>query len=276
MVTTDASDFGVGAVLEQDGRPVAFTSRRFSAAEQRRYTSTSAKELAAVVHALREWRCYLEGGLPFTVRTDHNPNVYFSSKATLSRQEAQWSDLLAQYNFTWQHIPGTRNTVADALSRVFAGINLAVATRSASRRAVVPLPQSPPLSPLRDEVLAVARGLSAEPLLDMPSSVASDVPVDTGVSRGDPRIQGGRSASLVERIKAAYVQEPLVTDDTLVAQYGLTCHKGLWWHGGQVVVPGSEAIRDAILESCTMRLQLGTWVSRKHSRQCPGSTGGPL
>ncbi len=60
-------------VLLQQGRPVAFMSKKLSAAE-RNYT-TGEQELLAVVQALREWRCYLEGQ-PFVVKTDHKPLTF--------------------------------------------------------------------------------------------------------------------------------------------------------------------------------------------------------
>ena len=66
-MVSDASGFGLGAVLLQDGRPVAFESRKLSPAEQN-YTVTE-QEMLGVVHALKVWRCYLEGS-DFTVVTD--------------------------------------------------------------------------------------------------------------------------------------------------------------------------------------------------------------
>jgi hypothetical protein len=57
-VVTDASDLELGAVLLQEGHPVAFESRKLNSAELN-YTVTE-KEMLAVVHALRVWRCYLE------------------------------------------------------------------------------------------------------------------------------------------------------------------------------------------------------------------------
>ena len=59
-VVSDASLHGIGAVLLQEGRPLAFTSKKFIAAE-RNYT-TGEQELLGVITALKEWRCYLKGG----------------------------------------------------------------------------------------------------------------------------------------------------------------------------------------------------------------------
>ena len=68
-VETDASDYAVGAVLYQDGKPIAFESRKLDPT-QRRY-SVQEKELFAVIHALRTWRHYLYGNR-FVVTTVTN------------------------------------------------------------------------------------------------------------------------------------------------------------------------------------------------------------
>ena len=113
-VVTDASDLGLGAVLLQEGRPVAFESRKLNGAELN-YTVTE-KEMLGVVHALRVWRCYLEGA-DFTVYTDHVSNTFFQTQPNLSRRQARWSEFLQRFGpFTWEYRKGTRN-VADALSR---------------------------------------------------------------------------------------------------------------------------------------------------------------
>ena len=113
-VVCDASVSALGAVLLQEGRPVAFESKKLTSAEYN--YSTTEQELLAVVHALTKWRCYLEG-THFTVVTDHCPNTFFSTKPLLSRRQARWSELLQQYDFTWVYRPG-RNNVADPLSRM--------------------------------------------------------------------------------------------------------------------------------------------------------------
>ena len=111
-VICDACGVGLGAVLVQGGRPIAFEGRRISESEQR-YT-TGEKELLAVVHALQLWRCYLDG-VEFTVVTENSPNTFFNTQ-TLSPKQARWAEKLSHFSFVWEYRPGGCN-VADPLSR---------------------------------------------------------------------------------------------------------------------------------------------------------------
>jgi hypothetical protein len=103
----DASLTGIGAVLLQEGHPVAYESRRLTEA-QYRWTTTE-QEMWAVVHALRGWRCYLEGA-QFTVITDHNPLIYLKTQKNLSRKQARWSEGMQRFTFEWKCSPRGRSS----------------------------------------------------------------------------------------------------------------------------------------------------------------------
>ena len=112
-VVTDASGVGVGGVLMQAGRPVAFEGRKLTPAEKN--WSATEQEMLAVVHHLEKWRCYLEG-VQFTVITDHQPNTWFAKQKQLSPRLTRWYEKLRGFEFQWEYKPGRLN-VADPLSR---------------------------------------------------------------------------------------------------------------------------------------------------------------
>jgi hypothetical protein len=122
IVITDASDYAVGASLEQvhgekgERRPVAFFSHTLSLAE-RKYP-VHERELLAIVLALRTWRVHLYGS-EFTVhcQTDHRPLHHFMTQSNLSARQVRWQTFLSEYNLQVAYIPGSANVFADGLSR---------------------------------------------------------------------------------------------------------------------------------------------------------------
>lgn len=122
IVATDASAYGIGAVLQQrhgDGVfPVAFASRTLTSTE-RRY-SVGEKEALACLWACEKWHIYL-WGRHFTLRTDHQALVSLLSTGGAGRRPlriTRWSHRLLKYNFTVEFQRGAENQVADALSRL--------------------------------------------------------------------------------------------------------------------------------------------------------------
>lgn len=126
-VVTDASQIGVGCVLLQDDKPVCFGGRALTAVERR--WSVGDGELFGVVYALKTWRHYLDSHIPFTVVTDHNPNIFFSQKTILSGKQARWAEFLEGFDFSWKYEAGETN-IADPLSRLpqFASLLYALAS----------------------------------------------------------------------------------------------------------------------------------------------------
>uniref|UniRef100_A0AAV2JWZ2 Gypsy retrotransposon integrase-like protein 1 n=1 Tax=Knipowitschia caucasica TaxID=637954 RepID=A0AAV2JWZ2_KNICA len=123
-LTTDASDYAVGAVFEQwvEGtwQPLAFFSRQLVPRE-RKY-STFDRELLAVWLAIRHFRFVLEGR-EFTVFVDHKPLTFSMSKVAepwSARQQRQLA-FISEYTTDIRHIAGKSNVVADCLSRAVVG-----------------------------------------------------------------------------------------------------------------------------------------------------------
>ena len=113
-MNTDASQYAVGAALEQDGHPIAFLSYRLN--EQKQRWDTEDQELYGFMLALREWSMYLRGN-HFVFKTDHQSIVYLQSKSRLTGRQARWLDEIQSYFFEVQHVKRTANVVPDALSR---------------------------------------------------------------------------------------------------------------------------------------------------------------
>ena len=121
VVNTDASDFATGAVLQQDQgnglQPIAYLSHKMTDAEKN--YPTHDKEMLAIIKMLGEWRTYLQGRQPFTIRirTDHNSLQYFMTQPSLTGRQGRWAEKLADFDFKIEYVKGPSNAAADACSR---------------------------------------------------------------------------------------------------------------------------------------------------------------
>ncbi|XP_051127821.1 uncharacterized protein LOC127249170 [Andrographis paniculata] len=113
-VQCDASGVGIGEVLLQEGRPIAYYSEKFNGATLN--YSTYDKELYAVVQALRVWQHYL---LPkeFVIHTDHETLKHLRGQQQLNQRHARWVSFIEQFPYVIKYKQGKENVVADALSR---------------------------------------------------------------------------------------------------------------------------------------------------------------
>ncbi|CAI7793166.1 unnamed protein product [Closterium sp. NIES-53] len=104
-VITDASDFAIGAMLLQDFgnglQPIAYESRNLRSAE-RNYPIHD-KEMLAIIHAFKLWRCYLVGTY-VTVRTDHKSLKYLRAQPHLILRQVRWLDYMeSHFNYMESH-----------------------------------------------------------------------------------------------------------------------------------------------------------------------------
>jgi hypothetical protein len=113
-VYCDASGTGLGCVLMQDNRVIAYASRALRPHEQN--YPTHDLELAAVAHALKMWRHYLMG-THYNIFTDHKSLKYIFTQADLNTRQRRWLELIKDYDLEVHYHPGKANVVADALSR---------------------------------------------------------------------------------------------------------------------------------------------------------------
>jgi RNase H-like domain found in reverse transcriptase len=131
FLLTDASAYGMGAILSQEGgssnpetnqkpkpklHPVVYYSATFTETECN--YDTYKQELLAIIKAISHWRPYLIWTKePFTILTDHANLLHWESPRKLNRHTACWHGELQDYNFKLQHVPGKLHTTADTLSR---------------------------------------------------------------------------------------------------------------------------------------------------------------
>ena len=94
---TDACNNGIGAVLMQFGRPIAFLSKAL--APTHRGLSTYEKELLAILMAVNKWRHYLYGRA-FIIRTDHQSLKYLMEQGITTALQLKWLTKLLGYYYT--------------------------------------------------------------------------------------------------------------------------------------------------------------------------------
>jgi hypothetical protein len=118
---TDASGFAIAGILNQFDsfgvlRPTSFYWRKCTSAEQN--YDTYDRELLAIVASMKQWRHHLEGArYKILIQCDHKNLEYFQTTKVLSRRQARWAEILSAYDFTIEHLDGTKNR-ADEPSRL--------------------------------------------------------------------------------------------------------------------------------------------------------------
>ncbi|WVZ84898.1 hypothetical protein U9M48_031868 [Paspalum notatum var. saurae] len=113
-IECDASGVGIGGVLMQEGRPIAYFSEKLSGPTLN--YSIYDKELYALVRSLDTWQHYL---LPneFVIHSDHESLKHLKDQLKLNKRHAKWSEFIESFPYIFKYKKGKDNVVADALSR---------------------------------------------------------------------------------------------------------------------------------------------------------------
>ena len=214
VVYSDASQQGLGCVLMQHGKVIAYASRQLRPHEKS--YPVHDLELAAVVFALKIWRHYLYGET-FQIFTDHKSLKYLMSQKDLNMRQRRWVELLKDYDCTLEYHPGKANTVADALSR------------KSSRVANLQGSTFPSLIDLRklnaklnvDDVGVLLATLSIRPVLK------------ERIQEAQPNDQ--KLKEIIEKVKQGKETPFILQDDTLML-------------GDRICVPDTNDLRREILD----------------------------
>lgn len=116
ILETDASEYGIGAVLSQAKHPIAFFSKKLSPRMQKQ--SAYVRELYAISEAISKFHHYLIGH-QFIIRTDQKSLKSLTEQSIQTPEQQAWLHKFLGYNFTIEYKPGKDNIAADALSRSF-------------------------------------------------------------------------------------------------------------------------------------------------------------
>jgi hypothetical protein len=112
---TDASGSGIGAVLSQNGHPIAYFSRKLAPRMQKQSAYT--REFFAITEAIAKFRHYLLGH-KFIIKTDQKSLKSLMDQSLQTPEQQAWLHKFLGYDFTVEYKPGKENLAADALSRV--------------------------------------------------------------------------------------------------------------------------------------------------------------
>jgi hypothetical protein len=110
----DASGIGIGGVLLQEGKPIAYFSKKLSGPSLN--YSTDDKELYALVHVLETWQHYL-WPKEFIIHSDHESLKHIRGQAKQNKRHAKWVEFIETFPYIIKHKKGKENVIADDLSR---------------------------------------------------------------------------------------------------------------------------------------------------------------
>ncbi|KAK9032806.1 hypothetical protein V6N11_017849 [Hibiscus sabdariffa] len=215
---TDASSKGIGAVLTQNGRPIAYLSKALG--PKHSDLSIYENEYIAILMVVTKWRHYLESR-PFVIKTDHEPLKHLlEQKVTTSIQKKGLTKLLG-LDYTIKYRKCISNLAADALSRNYEGTSelLQMATTTITPTWVTDIEQSysnDQLAEKRITKLFVLQGKQG------------DWSFSKGIIRFQNRVYVGEGSDLRNQIITILQDSPLGGHSGIQATYQRICSYFFW------------------------------------------------
>jgi hypothetical protein len=120
-VECDASGVGIGGLLMQEGKPIAYFSEKLNGPTLN--YSMYDKEFYALVRSLETWQHYL-WPKEFIIHSDHESFKYLRMQNKLNRRHAKWVEFIESFPYIIKHKKGKDNVIADALSRQYTMLSL--------------------------------------------------------------------------------------------------------------------------------------------------------
>nr|GFB71865.1 putative reverse transcriptase domain-containing protein [Tanacetum cinerariifolium] len=214
VVYFDASHKGLGAVLMQREKVIAYASQQLKV-HDRNYT-THDLELGSVVFALKIWRHYLYG-TRCTVFTDHKSLQHILDQKDLNMRQRRWLELLSDYDCDIRYHPDKANVVADALSRKERDVPLRV------RALVITINLDLPKQILAAQIEALKPdNLEKE---DVGGMIRTDIPKEKLEPRADGTLclNGRSSKKMYQDVKKLYWWPNMKADIATYVRKCMTC-----------------------------------------------------
>ena len=171
-IYTDASDYQLGACIMQDGKTVAYYSKKLNSA-QKNY-ATMGKERLSIIMTLKEFRSMLLGAV-MNIHTDHK-NILMLGDS--SQRRLQWISYVDEYGPTLHYIKGPSNVIADTFSRMPMKTTTPLTMVGKEESNVDPLECHFSVTDDRDMMQCIAYLPAEECYLNLPTNSAVDNPLD--------------------------------------------------------------------------------------------------
>ncbi|KAL0548958.1 hypothetical protein IC582_013436 [Cucumis melo] len=222
-IETDASGYGVGAVLIQNKRPIAFYSHTLAIRDRGR--PVYERELMVVVLAVQRWRPYLLGNR-FIMRTDQKLLKFLLEQRVVQPRYQRWLAKLLGYTFDVEYKPGVENKAADALSRITPAVQMCTIT--------VPVPLD--LQIIKEEVEKDIKLMKI--IAEMNGNMApqdSKFKIYNGMLKYKDRLVISQSSKLIPQILHSYHDSAVGGHSGFLRTYKRISGE-LYWQGMKAVV----------------------------------------